>query len=673
PVEGAPPSERTIVYLMCDAENLYIRFQCFDSQPDEIRSTLRTRDVRTDPDDNVEFILDTFHDKRNAYFFQVSAGGAKGDGLIGPNFFTKDWDGIWDVSVAINDEGWAAELSIPAKTISMGSTHESFGLNLQREIKRTNERIQWSSPKRNTRVFTIAAAGTITGVGTLDQGIGLDIKPFLAVRGSRHWQDREWGGDVEPGFDAVYKITPSLSATLTVNTDFAETEVDDRIVNLTRFSTFFPEKRDFFLEDASIFNFGRSRYSQFLPFFSRRIGLASDGTPAPIIAGGKITGRIGDLNIGILDVLQDEAAGVGLKNLAVVRAYLNVLEESTVGVLMTYGDPRTDGDNVLGGVDFEYRTRKLFGDKVLRAGAFLVGTHDKPAREDILADPDLSDEFGYAYRVRIQYPNDPIQATLRYREVSEEYRPDLGFVRRRGVRDLLSRFEYQPRIGGTVRQIKFGVDTNLIWRIDDGDIETAEFELTPFEVELESGDKFGVEIAPTIERLVEDFEIFDGVTMPVGQYDFTRFKVMVETADKRAVSGKLEAGVGGFFSGWRREIGGEINWRPGGWFRLSAEAEYNDIELPEGHFDTSLVALSLIFDFSPTLSWSVLAQWDDISDSIGINSRVRWIIEPGNELFFVVNHRMATAEDLDAPQDRNFRLRHIETEVTVKLAWTFRF
>ena len=673
PVEGAKPSERTVIHLMCDSDNLYIALQCFDSKADEIRANLQTRDVRLDPDDHVEIILDTFHDKRNAYFLQIGAGGAKGDGLLGPNFFTKDWDGIWQARSSVNESGWMAEAAIPAKTISMGSTHESFGLNIQREIKRTNERIQWSSPRRNTRIFTVSAAGVITGMGVLDQGLGLDIKPFLSVKRSRHWQDREWGGDVEPGFDLVYKITQSLSATLTVNTDFAETEVDDRIVNLTRFSTFFPEKRDFFLEDANIFNFGTGRYQSFLPFFSRRIGLAADGTPAPIIAGAKITGRIGDLNIGILDVVQDEAAGVGLKNLAAVRAYLNVLEESTLGVLMTHGDPRTDGDNALAGLDFNYRTRKLFGDKVLRAGAFVVASHDTPAPEDILNDPTLSEEYGYAYRLHLEYPNDPIELRLRYREVSEDYRPDMGFVRRRGVREVFGRLEYGPRVGGAIRRFEFTLEPMAVWRIDDGEIETLELEFTPLMVELESGDKFGIEVSPTRERLVDSFEIFDGVTIPVDEYDFTRVKVSADFADKRTFSGRLQAGTGGFYDGSRREIGGEITWRPSGGFRITAECEYNDIKLPEGDFDTTLFALSTIFDFTPDLSWSILVQWDDISDSIGLNSRVRWIIEPGNEVFFVINHSMATAEDLNLAQDRNFRLRHIQTEMTVKVAWTFRF
>ncbi len=673
PVEGAKPSERTVCYLMCDADNLYLAFRCFDSQPDQIRAKLSTRDVRLDPDDHVELILDTFHDKRNAYFLQIGAGGAKGDGLIGPNFFTKDWDGIWKTRTTIDDKGWSSELAIPAKTIAMGNTQESFGLNIHREIKRTNERVQWASPKRNTRIFTIAAAGTITGVGVLDQGLGLDIKPYLTTNGRRHWQDREWGGDVEPGVDIVYKITPSLAATLTVNTDFAETEVDDRVVNLTRFSTFFPEKRDFFLEDASIFNFGRSRRGTFLPFFSRRIGLTRDGTPAPIIIGGKITGRVGDLNIGVLDVLQDKVDGVDMKNIAVVRAYMNILDESTLGVLFTHGDPQTNGDNTLGGVDFEYRTRKLWGDKVLRAGAFVVGTYDDPDPEAVQADPTLSDEYGYAYRARIQYPNDPIDALLRYREVSDEYRPDLGFVRRRGVRDLKGSFEYEPRVGGSVRNFRFGVDTDLIWRIDDGKLETAEVEVTPFGLELDSGDAFGLEVVPMYERLIEGFEIYDGITIPAGDYDFTRFSAFVEFADKRALSGRIRTSAGGFYSGSRQEIGGELNWRPSGWFRLSLDSEYNHVDLPEGSFDTTLVSLKLNVDFSPDLSWSLLTQWDDVSDSLGINSRVRWIIQPGNEVFFVINHSMTTAEDTTLAQDRNWRLRHVNTEVSVKVAWTFRF
>ena len=671
PSEGAPPSERTVVYLLCDATHLYLGFRCYDSKPDEIRAALMTRDARLDPDDRIELVLDTFHDKRNAYFFQIGAGGSQGDGLLGPNFFTKDWDGIWHGRSSVDDEGWSAELAIPATTISMGTEHDTFGRNIRRDIKRTNERIQWSSPRRNTSIFTVAGAGVIRGVGGLDQGVGLDLKPFLSVKGSRNWQDKEWGGDVEPGFDAVYKITPSLSATLTINTDFAETEVDDRVFNLTRFSQFFPEKRDFFLEDSSIFNFAAGRRTRFLPFFSRRVGLTSSGEPAPILAGLKITGRIDDLNLGVMNVVQDESDGVELKNLAVVRAYYNVLEESTIGMLATWGDPRTNGENAVGGIDFNYRTRDFLGDKRLRGSFYVLGTHDDP---DPVEDPDTPSSFGYAYNAEIQYPNDIIDAQLQFREVGEDYRPDLGFVRRRGTRFLGGRWRYRPRIpGDDIRRFIFGVEPRFWFRIDDGELESGAVDITPISIEFETGDEVGIELSPRYERLVDSFEIFDDVTIPVGDYEFTRFSVYAEFADRRKLSGRISVEGGSFYHGSRTEYSGRLTWRPSASFRLNLEAEYNAIDLPWGNFDTTVASIQLNFDFSPDLSWSLLGQWDDVSDSFGINSRVRWIVEPGNELFFVVNQAFRTAEDLDADQDSNFRLRAISTEVTVKVAWTFRF
>ncbi|MAG58255.1 MAG: hypothetical protein CMJ83_18365 [Planctomycetes bacterium] len=669
PEEGAEPSERTVVHLLADADMLYIGFECNDSDPTGISATLRTRDVRLDPDDRVEFVLDTFLDRRNAYFFQLGAGGSKGDGLIGTNFFTKDYDGIWEGKVTIHDKGWTGEVAIPAKTVSMSGTHASFGFNVLRIIKRKNERIQWSSPRRNTRLFNVGVAGTLQGMEVLDQGIGLDIKPFLSAKGRREWDRDVYGGDIDPGLDVVYKITPSLSATLTVNTDFAETEVDDRIVNLTRFAVFFPEKRDFFLEDAGIFSFGTGRRGGFLPFFSRRIGLSADGDPVPILVGGKLTGRIGDLNLGVLDVVQDSVDDVDMKNLAVVRASLNILEQSSVGVLMTLGDPRTNGENALGGIDFAYRIDDFLGDKSLRIDAFALGTFDDPDSVEKLADG-IERELGYAYGLRFDYPNDIWDLQLRYREVSEFYRPDLGFVTRRGTRSLRGDFQYRPRPGGAIRRYEFIVEPNVVWRIDGGEVETAEAEIVPFSVELETEDKFGVSVVPTYERLIDPFEIEDGIIIPVGDYDFYRFGVFAEFSDVRPVSGEIKLTSGSFFTGWRHEFEVEATWRPNPTFRLTTGAEHNIIELDEGDFSTTLVSFRVVFDFSPDLSWSILAQWDDVSDTLGINSRIRWIVAPGNEVFFVVNQGFATA--LDEGDDR-FRFRALTTELAAKVAWTFRF
>jgi len=218
----------------------------------------------------------------------------------------------------------------------------------------------------------------------------------------------------------------------------------------------------------------------------------------------------------------------------------------------------------------------------------------------------------------------------------------------------------------------FGVEPRFYWRIDDGDLETGEVEVTPLGIELEAGDEFGIEITPMYERLVDPFEIFDGITIPAGEYEFTQFSVFAEFATKRPLSGRFEYGIGSFFDGQRRELMGRITWRVNSQFRIIGEVEHNDIELPFGNFDTTLASLQFNFDFSPSLSWSLLGQWDDVSDSLGINSRVRWIIEPGNELFFVINQTLATA-DPSEDHDSNFRVRAISTDVTVKLSWTFRF
>ncbi len=647
PTEGAPVSEPTRLYVMVDRHHLYLGVDYRDSDPAGIRATQIVRDANLDPDDRIEIVLDTFLDRRNAYFFQIGPGGSKGDGLIGNNgaFFEKSWDGIWRGRAVIHDEGWSAEMAIPAKTLSLKPGLDSWGFNATRHVKRKNEVTQWASPNRQTRFFQVAAAGTLHGMSVLDQGVGLDVVPFVSLQGRRDHDTDEEGSKAEPGLDLRYRVTPSLTASATVNTDFAETEVDDRVVNLTRFPVFFPEKRDFFLEDSSIFTFADLE-GDFIPFFSRRIGLSAGGEPVPLLLGGKLAGRVGNWNLGVLDVVADQFGGVERKNLAVVRAARNVLAESTVGALVTLGDPATDGDNAVAGVDFNYRTRSFRGDKNFQGRVWALGSRDDPAA------PEGTETDGYAYGFGVDFPNDRWAGGMAYREISEDFRADLGFVRRRGIRDLVGGFVFRPRPEGprldAVRRFDFGADVNVIWDLESGRVETASLFLTPFEVLLESGDRFEIEAMPTRERLFEPFEIRPGVVIPPGTYGFERFRLEAELADKRPVSGAMIWETGTFFDGRRDLYSVTTALRLVRGFEVEAEWEHNDVTLPVGDFTTHLARLRFQVDFTPRLSWSTLLQWDDTTHTVGANHRLRFILAPGRELFFVVNQGFDTRDTLAA-------------------------
>ena len=265
PIEGAAPSQRTEVRILYDSDFIYFGIRCFDTEPDKIIAKQLQRDADLEPDDRILIVLDPYFDHRNGYFFAVNPLGVRRESLIENNSSVRDdWDGIWYAKSQIDDQGWTTEIAIPFKTISFNQATTQWGFNVQRTIRRTNEQIRWSAPLQNKRATSVADAGVLEGIRDLDKGIGLDFKPY-AKSTLRTDDIRGDGLDLDAGFDVFYKLTPSMTLALTFNTDFAETEVDERRVNLTRFPLFFPEKRDFFLQDAGIFNFGGIR-SNPLPF-----------------------------------------------------------------------------------------------------------------------------------------------------------------------------------------------------------------------------------------------------------------------------------------------------------------------------------------------------------------------------------------------------------------------
>ncbi len=671
PVEGGAPSEKTVLFLCADAEAIYIAVQCFDSEPDKIIGTLARRDADLDPDDRIEIILDTFRDKRNAYFIQIGAGGSRGDALIGGGGtqFTKDWDGIWQGAMQRNSEGWTAEIALPAASFSMSADHQSFGFNIARFIKRKNEELRWANPTRRWRFFTPVSAGIISGLGGLQQGHGLDIRPYLKVHSTRDWMDQTNHSSLDLGVDARWRINASLAATFTVNTDFAETEVDSRVINLERFPVFFPEKRDFFLEDASIFAFAgmggmRGTPGDPLPLFTRRIGLVDDGRTVPILGGVRLTGRVDQWNIGVLDVQLDSIDNLPSTNIGVVRISRNILEESSVGMIASTGDPENLGRDAMAGADFSWRISNFLGDKVLKADVFALGSFQDAATSG------RPEDFGYALGAKITYPNDTIMAELAWREISDSFDPALGFVPRRGVRRVLAGFDYLPRIGGDIRRLGFGVHPDVwLWR-DTGEVQSASVECQFFGIEFESEDEFALKLKPEWSGLREPFEISSGVIIPTGLYDFSSVAAEFQTSNSRSVRGEGGVVFGTFYGGHATRFRGEIEMVPAAGIIVALGGEHDQVRLPQGDFDISVATLRTEVAFSPQLTWMNFAQYDTESRSIGINSRLHWTMRDGDDAYLVLNQGMQ-ARDILSPGLSGFE--PTTTDLALKLAFTFRF
>ena len=667
PLEYAEPFERTEIYLLYDDDALYIGARLYDTEPEDITAqNLRQNDSIGD-DDRFYVTLDPFNSRRSGYFFGVNPNGVRQDGLYqNVSEFYGDWDSIYYAEAGRFDGGWIAEIEIPFKSISFDSGTDTWGLNFSRGVVRKNENIAWVS--RN-RAYDPSSSGLATGFEGLNQGLGLDVVPSLSVGNSRTFDPGIEDSSFEPSLDVAYRLTPSLNASLTINTDFSATEVDDRQVNLTRFGLFFPEKRDFFLREADIFEFGRigaqvdavyafnrAGLQNGRPFFSRRIGLGTGGQVVDVEYGGKLSGRVGRWELGALSIRQDEYADVEADTLSVMRAKLGVLQESSIGVIATEGNPGSNLENSVRGFDFVYRNTRLPGGRTLEAEVWLQQSDSENLDGD-----DSASGFG------IRLPsNSGVRTGFAVREFESNFNPALGFVNRRGVTDYTFDVGYTHRPAtGRIQSIKSTIDAQRIEWIDGG-LQSQSVNLRPFVLTNRTGDVLDMIHRRYKEVLLVPFAISPGIEIPAGSYEFDDTGGQLRTGSHRSVAGMIRYIDGTFFGGKRADMVGELSWQPSPKFRTSVSYNYSEIDLPQGSFETRLVRAGIDYVFSSTMSWVNLIQYDNVSETIGINMRWHWIPEAGRELYFVINHNM---QDLD--RDNSFKTAF--SDLTTKFTYTFRF
>lgn len=653
PEEGAAPSERTEVRFAHDRDHLYIAVRAHDREPHRIIAKQMQRDNALDSDDRVKIAFDTFFRQRDGYFFAVNAAGARTDGLI-ENFSVENrlWDTIWRAETRIDESGWTAEIAIPFKSLSFDPRRDTWGFNVERIIRRRQETVRWTAVARAKPMTSLADFAELRGLHGLRQGRGLEVRPFFTAS---HRDDAVTGrGDwtFKPGGDLTYHLTPSLKANATINTDFAEAEVDDRVVNLTRFPVVFPEKRDFFLQDTSLFSFGGLGTSP-TPYYSRRIGLAANGLPVDIVAGARLTGRIGNTSLALLDVQQGAAAGVRAKNLFVGRVSTKVLAESNLGLIVTNGDPRTNGDNTLGGFDFNYLNSNLPGKKQLMAHAYvMVTSSDRLGGED------------EAFGLELKYPNEPLDVTLTFRELGARFDPALGFINRNGIRDYIGRFTYTwrpntPQLRSVVFTLRPWYTTDLGRRVvaENHDLPILTF-TNP------AGDALTLLYTRNSDFLDLPFAISPGVVIPPGDYAYGRFKPYFNSSPARPVSIGWSYQGGPFYTGTRYDYKGTLDWRPTRHVTAGLGYEWRNVNLREGEFDVTISSGRLNLAFSPDLSWNTTVQYDSVSGQMGLNSRVRYTYRPGSDLFLVVTQGW----DFD-----RWDLRRLNTEIAMKAGAALRF
>ena len=673
PQTGQPPTERTEVALLYDANNLYIGVLCYDAEPYRVIGTQMARDANVWSDDRIEIVLDTFRDQRSAFYFATNPAGALVDGLVFANGQSNnDWNAIWTVRTRRTEQGWSAEFEIPFKTLSFPSERTVWGFNIARNIQRKLEEDRWSGARLETQFLQVSEAGEITGLEGLTQGMGLDIRPFVGGRWLRTGANGHNTVTGKPGLDLFYNFTPSLKLSATANTDFGETEVDARQINLTRFSLFFPEKRSFFLEDVGVFSFASTAITRrwggvprtgadVRPFFSRQIGLLS-GKEVPIDFGLKLTGKIGRTDIGVLDVRTRDLPIVPEKNFFVGRVKQNLLQQSYVGAIYTEGHPGLPISSSTYGADVRLATsRFLGGSRNLAFNAYGL----RSANEGN-SDRDLS------YGVSAEYPNDKIQMEFEWRAVQENFRPALGFVRRRNVRLLRVGGRYNPRPKDflNLQQMLHGVFYTRFTRLDNGQVESWNLHLATIDWHFKSGDSIHSLFSPqaiTYERLFDDFEISPGVILPPGEYRFTRWRTSVMTAAKRRLQVNVTWVLGTFWSGHADELNTTLTYKIPPRFTIRFRANQTFARLPQGNFVSRILSSRVNYAASPFLSFSNLIQYDNRSRNLGWQSRVRWILQPGNDLFLVFNQGWIQ----DAAGGYNFRAQ--DRRVSTKFQYTIRF
>ncbi|HET9225644.1 MAG TPA: DUF5916 domain-containing protein [Thermoanaerobaculia bacterium] len=621
PAAGTPSTENTEVRVAFTPSTLYIGIRALDSDPRSITAKEMRNDAQLWQDDAVAILLDTFHDRRNGYLFETNPNGARAEGLIndeGDNV-NMEWDGLWEVAARRTEEGWAAEMAIPFSTLRFAPGGGDWGLNVRRMIRRKNEEAYWSPIPLEADIYRFSLAGRLTGLAGISPGLNLRVKPFAVASGRESLSsDQEIRTAEDTGLDLKWGVGRGLALDLTVNTDFAESEADEQQVNLSRFSLFVPEKREFFLENAGIFDFGpRYPYGPplFRPFFSRRVGLGPEGEPVPIDFGARLTGRTGPWSVGLLDAETGEG-----DNWGVLRVKRRVGDQTDLGMVATNHDG-PEGRSSLYGADADWRS----ADSRLKVRGFWSGSDD------------LQQGTDWAGGVNASYRGPALRWNVEAVQIGDDFEAEMGFLRRRGIRRLSPMLTWVPRpdIPG-IRNLFFE-GRGEIYTDLDGELQSSYLGADFFGFRTNSDDAFSIYGEQTYERLSEPFEIRPGVVIPAGEYRWDHEGIWFETNASRPVSVEAWYQIGGFYDGERTAQGTSLRLRPSRYLRAESSWDRNQVELPGGAFTTNLFREKLQVNLTPDISTAAFVQFSDAAELLAANLRIGWTYRPGADVFLVFN------------------------------------
>ena len=640
PEEGAAASERTVVRILRDRDALYVGVRAYDRTPGAIRASQLRRDADLSSDDNVTLLIDSFHDHRSSFVFQTNPAGARWDAqAVDQDNVNPSWNGIWDVATTRDSLGWTAVFRIPFRTLRFEAGRgTAFGFNVQRFIRRKNETDLWRSWRRTEGLYQLLQEGELRGLGGISRARDVELLPYTLGQARQSTHDsvgnRLGGGgfDGKVGLDAKIAVTPTMTADLTVNTDFAQVEIDSQVINLTRFPTYFPEKREFFLESSGIFDFGSLGREQL--FYSRRIGLTDSGTVVPILGGVRIYGKKGAWTLGAVDA---RTGGVEQANDAVVRVKHDVFDRAFVGIMATArtGPGRHAGEYA-GGIDGSFPL--VVGRQNLVPTFWLAGTLTPGTRGSRVG-----------ARIEVDFPNDLFDNNVQLTRIDSGFLPALGFVNRTGVWYAQGHIDFMPRPHAMgIRQLDLVLPSWHIYSNERGFVtdattwQTATINWRPIGWFFESGDRVGINVSRQMDAPTDPFEIVRGVTVRPGRYWWTRGDVQYETSLARPVSVFVLASTGRFYDGHSTETDLAATWRTGGHLMLSTGLSRTEAQLDAGHFVTLQTTAQAAYSFTTRADILAFAQYDNALDRADFNFRFHWIPVTGDDVYVVWNSGYTT-------------------------------
>ena len=655
PHEGQPATQKTEAWLLYDDTFVYVAARCWTTEPDKIVANEMRRDsFAIFQNDNFAVLFDTFHDRRNGFMFYTNPLGGLADSLVTDERDTnRDWNTVWEVRTKRFEQGWTLEMAIPFRSLRYPAPGpQQWGIQFRRVARGANE-FSYLTPMpasfTQRAIVHVSQAATLVGVEAPKAALNLEMKPYaLGSVATDLDASVPFRNDpsADVGFDTKYTLKNGLVADATVNTDFAQVEEDEQQVNLTRFSLYFPERREFFLEGAGIFAFGGASVSprgggnQGPPsntpilFYSRSIGLfqTDDETASvPLLAGGRLTGRTGAYTVGALNIQQraDAAVGAPATNFTVVRLKRDILKQSSVGVLFTNRSQsvNADGANQMLGADASFTFLKNLFINTYLARTRTVGWSGNDA----------------SYRADVQWTGDRYGFEAEHLVVEKHFNPESGFLRREDFRRSLGTFRFSPRPSRSTTIRKYQFETGFDHFTDtSGRLETQEAQAQAG-MDLQNGDEWRVEFTNTYEYLDEPFEIADGVILPVGGYRFDAGEARYTIGPQRRLNGTLSAGAGGFFDGTRAQVGyrgrAEITSR----LAIEPGISVNWVDLAEGSFVAKLITARVTYNLSPRKTFMALVQYNSAGSVLGANLRFRWEFKPGSDLFVVYNEGRDTS------------------------------